>query len=359
MLLRYELKKYTIVKVLLLLSIFLLLEKVYLPKGVPTGTYNTYITPVLFCILFASFFLTKSKFTKQSLIFSFICILVILVNQLFFNGILKETLRYISMILIFLVAGQINLKNISFFFRILILVSFFFVITDINSLYSTRITGFLSTSPTLFSYILLISITYLIFKSNNKLDFFLILLGTWIIWETESRSTLLVALIFLAFSFINKIFKGNKFKLIRSLIYIMMGLVSVFLIYSVITGHLLTRDTGSASTETRLKFMMNILYIIKDDPKIAFFGGGSGLSYKIIAERTGFSTPAHFDPLTIWFDFGIFGLVLMFLLPLVLSKKWSWQGWILLFLGSIHNLVYFPVGFALAVICGRQIRQEE
>ena len=356
----FTIRKDIVVSMLLMFSLALLLEKVYMPSHYVTGQFNSIITPILLLILIGLALITNISIKKNSFYFVLICLLLLSFNQLFNTGEIKEFLRYFLSIIIAYIAGQINFKkdHLNFLFRGILVLSIVFSLYHYNDiLLQERLSGFLLSSPTLFSFVILVSITYLMNNNfENKLDSFLVIIGIIIIWFTQSRSTLLVALLYWVITLINIYTNKNKYlKLIKLISLVIILLYSLYFVSEVINGNQLSRENGNSSTQTRISFMLEVVNIIKSDSTTLLIGNGPGESYKLISERVGRNTPAHFDILTVLLDFGIFGTIMMLVLPIFVFKNWSWQGWVLLLIGSIHNLIYFPIGVFLAILCGRAL----
>ncbi|MDN5293275.1 MAG: hypothetical protein PWQ31_580, partial [Eubacteriales bacterium] len=235
-----------------------------------------------------------------------------------------------------------------------------------------RATGYLLTSPTLFSYSVLIALTCLIFKPQKSLDYILILIGFWVIIQTGTRSTFLAALVFVLISWVQKFTRNTCVKtwldkMFQSKLFVIALLIGGFVFISGIffvikgiwEGTLLGRKGGVGSSLTRLKFIFSGIEYLNSHPIYYLVGSGAGASFNLITNIAGRRVPIHFDLLAVLIDYGVPGLLAMILLPLFLSKKWSWQGWVLLFLGSIHNLILFPVGLALVVMLSKQLKTKE
>lgn len=350
----------------------LLLERIYTPNDASTGDYNRYITVILVLLLTLYNITVKTKFTRRSLVFLGIVLLGIVISQLALQGELKESFRYISLLLIAFLAGQADLPDLQNFCRVMVIISLLFTLPHDNYNELNRATGYLLTSPTLFSYSVLIALTCLIFKPQKSLDYILILIGFWVIIQTGTRSTFLAALVFVLISWVQKFTRNTCVKtwldkMFQSKLFVIALLIGGFVFISGIffvikgiwEGTLLGRKGGVGSSLTRLKFIFSGIEYLNSHPIYYLVGSGAGASFNLITNIAGRRVPIHFDLLAVLIDYGVPGLLAMILLPLFLSKKWSWQGWVLLFLGSIHNLILFPVGLALVVMLSKQLKTKE
>lgn len=203
---------------------------------------------------------------------------------------------------------------------------------------------------------MLILITYLLFYNFHIKDLPIISLSFYLIYLTESRSTLVIAVLMVFILIFLKLKKIIKSKILFfTLLIISVFLFSYMSLYAI--NNITLRESGDDSTQTREKYLNSAIETLKDDPEKFLIGGGSGTSYEIVSNVAGIKTPTHFDPLTIFVDYGLFGLLVLLLMPLIFFKKtWFWGGWILLFIGSIHNLLYFPVGLIMVCIISKEIK---
>lgn len=359
MVLNLEIKKKTIASILMFTWLLLLFERLYMPKGTTTGLYNKYTTLLFLVLLLGFYFILKKENENINIkiqLFVWGAVLGILISQLFFGGELKETLRYINLIFIGVLVGQLPRININVFCRFIICVAFFFTILDLFQ-GKERVTGFLMTSPTLFSFCVLVAITYLIYTPKKLFDIALIVIATWIIYKTGSRSTLFVEIMFITIYFVKKLPKNKYVRIFRILIIFFSAFGILYLAQGILNGNYFVRDSSIYSNMTRVSFLNTGMEYLNSNPLGYLIGSGAGYSYELITNQTGMHIPIHFDILAALIDYGVFGLAFMLLFPLVVSKKWVWQGWVLLFLGSIHNLLLFPIGFALVILISNQLGQ--
>lgn len=337
-----------------------------MPPNLTTGTYNKFTTFIAIFILMVFYFFNRIKLSRNTIIFSSITIIGISASHFILSGELEETGRYLTLIIIMFLVGQTKTKNIdiNWICRIMLIFSFLFTLWNLIS-GTARVTGFLMSSPTLFSFIVLIALTYLIFTDKTKFDIFLIIIGTWIIYETGSRSTLLVLLFFIVVFAFQKLYPRINFQEMKYKNVIKYGLILILLVVlfvlgkNVLDGSLLGREAGHESTNTRLKFLLTGANYLLDNPLKLIFGSGAGFSYELISELTGKHIPIHFDLLAVLIDFGLPGLITMLLLPFFLVRSWSWQAWILLLLGSIHNLMLFPIGLAFVILISNHLNTKD
>ena len=329
-----------------------------MPVGTVTGSYNKYITILAFLLMFLYYLLLdKSQLSFRSILYFWTTFLGISISQLFLQGDMQEVFRYISLIMISILAGQSKMFDLSFFCRIIIVISFIFsVLNMIEGL--DRFPGFLMSSPTLFSYCVLIALTYLVFTPKKIIDYLLIFIGVWMIYKTDSRSTLFVLMLFVLIYFLSKMPKNKYLLFFKFLLSIVVIFFLFFIAKGIWDGSIIIREDSFDSTMTRLKFIYTGIDYLNSNPIHYIIGFGPGASYDLISQLSGTHIPLHFDLLSILIDFGILGLLMMILFPLFISKNWSWQGWVLLLLGNIHNLLLFPIGLVLVILISRQLGQE-
>lgn len=334
---------------LLVLGSILMLDRIYTPSGEVTGIYNPIIFPLLIIALLLYILSMNLKLSLNAAFITIIAIVALFTSFLLLDGNLMETLRYFLYILLIFFAKQIKPFKLTVLIRTIIIVGSAFTLYDIL-INLKRSVGFLASSPTLYSLVILIAVTYLIYLPEKKLlDNILVLIGIFLIWSTGSRSTLFVSMVFYVIKNLNYFFV-RKNVLIRYLGFILTIIVvfsSIFVVIQVLSGELVLREGSYASTLTRIGFIKRILEYLYSKPGSIFYGLGPGFSYYFTSSYTNIKIPLHQDFLTILCDFGILGIVITFSLLLSSKYRWSWHGWLLLLVASLHNLIYFPIGFIL------------
>lgn len=341
-----RIKKIDILSLMFSLSIIIFLcEKVYMAPGQPTGSYSSLSTLFfLFFLIIQSFLL--NNLSKRLLIFFLIASAYILFLTLLLNGDLSEAFRYISALVLFSLASEYRYAKLDVLMKYIIILGLIFtVIFNIEG----RQTGFFSTSPTLFSFVILISITLLCSKNYiNKLNLFYSIVGLWLIILTQSRSTTFIAVLILYLGIYNFLLKkyGKRIGKLLLIVSLLIIIVSVFISMDYVKA-ILFRDDGTQSTITRFFFYKYIFSQYLENSSYFLWGNGPGSSYTIISSLVGTKIPVHFDILVILYDLGIIGFVSILVIPFMLVKKFPMEGILLLMVGNLHNLIYFPVGIIL------------
>ncbi|WP_449403063.1 O-antigen ligase family protein [Exiguobacterium artemiae] len=344
---------------LLFLLLIPLIEPLYMTLETPSGSKNNmvsvYLTLILILMTYSEFKvnLTNKVLVLYGVVFS------LFLHYFIWGGDVAELFRYVSLvILIYLISFIPKLYSLKLLFYGITLIGLYYSISQKN-IGIERVTGFLNTSPTLFSYIMLLILVYLLFFNFSKKDIPIIFLVLYLIYLTESRSTLAIGALFIGISLFIKIKSIIKNKLIIFFII----LCSIFLVTYIgkyINDNVTLRESGGDSTATRQKYIDSALNSIENDPIKFLIGGGAGQSYEIVSNLAGIKTPTHFDPLTVFVDYGIFGVIFLMCVPLLFFRgNWFWGGWILLFLGAIHNLLYFPLGLVMTCIIVKEIKLNE
>lgn len=348
-----------------LMFIVLFLEKLYMPSTFATGSYNRYILPCMITGL-GVIFIYQYKNQKPNLkIYVMIGTIILIIYSYFLiGGSLYESFRYILIVILVFLAGNIKIPSLLIFSRLIIIAGFLFVLIE-SKKDVMRSTGFLNSSPTLFSITILTAIAYISYHSETLLDFFINILGFVLIAFSKSRSTLVLASMFILLKTIVLIV-SKKNKSIYLLLTTSMIIITLFIMIgnnfikydvdeSASMGSALLRTDADESSSTRQYFLNIAIDYIKDKPSILLTGAGAGTSYRLITNAIGYKTPLHFDLFTILIDFGALGIIIMFLYPIMVIKNWSWQGWVLLLLGSIHNILYFPTGLLYIILVSRTL----
>lgn len=341
---------------LLILLVIPLIEPLYMSSNTTSGSKNNIVSIYLISILILITYNSLLKNLTNKITVTYLTTLLIFIHFIIIGGDIKETLRYASLIIfVYLVSLVPKLPSLRPLFYGISIVGAYYAFGQ-KSVGIERATGFLNTSPTLFSYVLLIMIMYLLFYNFNIRDLPMLSLNFYLIYLTESRSTLAVGILILFVPIFLKLQKLIKNKILIFIIF----MASIFLfayIFIYVSNNITLRESGNDSTQTREKYLNSAIEILKDHPEKFLIGGGSGTSYDIVSNVAGIKTPTHFDPLTIFVDYGLFGLLVLLLMPVIFFRKmWFWGGWILLLIGSIHNLLYFPIGLIMVCIISKEIK---
>ena len=144
-----------------LIFIFILLEKVYMPEDDITGSMNRVIIGILFIfgIIYRFYRRTLINLIDISMVLS---IGVYIFLWKYFGD---NSFVYMMMIFILYLIKDIEIYKEKFFFSCIIFIGFVMgVVQKIEG--ADRVTGFLNTSPTIFSYILLIAMIYVLFSKG-------------------------------------------------------------------------------------------------------------------------------------------------------------------------------------------------
>ncbi|PED96589.1 hypothetical protein COL64_02750 [Bacillus toyonensis] len=354
---KFSKSRETMINVLLLIIVFFLMEKVYMSYGQITGTYSSTISVILIFVLLILMFITKGKLSISSSIVILISIIYILSSYVFIGGELRETLRYISIIIIMFLSGSVRGLKLDIVFKIIIIIGLFCVLFWGDSIVLNRATGFFLTSPTLFSFTILISIAYLAYQTDSKVNLIFIFIGILLIGATESRSTLLAAAI-LCGSMVYRRYLKKKTIYVKVISLLLFLMIAFFVGITLSDSDLLIREDGVQSTDTRLFFYKYAINQFLLHPMNIVFGYGSGASYEMISNLTGVRIPLHFDLLVIMYDYGLLGILGVLLILRKLIVQWYWIIILLLLVGNVHNLIYFPVGVCLIFLVSNNLSNQ-
>ncbi|MBD7915656.1 oligosaccharide repeat unit polymerase [Clostridium sp. Sa3CUN1] len=345
-----------------LLKLFLfiiMIDRIYLPSYARTGEYNNIIFPMIALSIGWYAFYRIKVFSIKKLSVVYLIILGMIINYTFLGGDIKELIRYILVILISLFLLEIEEINLRKYFIATIILGTLFSTYDFF-MNIDRSTGFLRTSPTIYSLIILIAIVYFLYAGKCKIfEKVLCGLGVFAIFTTGSRSTLIAAIIFIVAKFIMGMRVKNN-KLIIKWIISVLSIILLVLIFSFseinITNYKI-RENANQSNETRFGFIMKVFDKMNNDKISYIVGLGPGASYNIIDSNKGVKVPIHQDIISILCDFGIIGIVFLYILLSIGKYKLTWQGKILLIVGSFHNLIFYPIGIILIYLTSISIRK--
>ena len=182
-----------------LIFIFILLEKVYMPKEDITGSMNRIIIGILFI------FGIVYRFYRGTLINLIDISMVLSIGVYIFlwkySG--DNSFVYMMMIFILYLIKDIEIYKEKFFFSCIIFIGFIMgAVQKIEG--EDRVTGFLNTSPTIFSYILLIAMIYVLFSKGTGKNLLISFLAIITIYFTGSRSTLICSILFFLYFLFKK-----------------------------------------------------------------------------------------------------------------------------------------------------------
>lgn len=347
-----------------LLKLFLfiiMIDRIYLPSYAKTGEYNNIIFPMIALAMGWYAFYRIKVFSIKKLSVVYVIILGMIINYTFLGGDIKELLRYILVILISLFLLEIEEINLRKYFIATIILGTLFSTYDFF-MNIERSTGFLRTSPTIYSLIILIAIVYFLYVGKCEVfEKVLCGLGVLVIFTTGSRSTLVAAIIFIVAKFIIGMrIKNNKliFKVIVSILSITL-LIFIFSFSEINTDNYKLRENANQSNETRFGFIMKVFDKMNNDKISYIVGSGPGASYNIIDSNKGVKVPIHQDVIAILCDFGVIGIMFLFILLSIGKYNMTWQGKVLLIVGSFHNLIFYPIGIILIYLTSISIRKDK
>lgn len=329
--------------------IFFLNEKIYMSINQASGTYNSYISIIMLVLIVIVGFLLDIRFTKVQILVSFIFLFLLMITFLLNKASLDETFRYLFDYLLFVIVSKINYINLSVLSKIIIMNGLYYVLTNQN-LYFERTAGFFITSPPNFSIVILISMLVLLkeleYKQVNSgtkfLNLICIFVSLYMIYLSETRSVLILALIFNIFYFYKKYIKKHSYKI--KFLFFSISILGIFPIYQIFNNILNSRLNGDASTETRFFLYRTVFDALVANPSKSLIGNGPGAAYDLISRTVNLQFPLHFDFLSIMYDLGIIGIVLLFISGRVYYKKTPLSVGLLILLANFHNLIFFPLG---------------
>lgn len=338
--------------------ILILCENIY-NHGKSTGTYNK---EILFILIIVGFLISLKKvsnkvyFNKPSFVQVFVIIYIALWS------VSNESIRYALTFMVFLLWCKIYPKSLKkFYYIIIILGSIFSILQRHNGI--ERVSGFFATSPTLFSFIILIAIVYLLFAPNfRKLDFAFVIIGIILIVLSQSRSTLGVALFFSFYQGLNLAIMNWNLKVsLKKKIFTMVFIVGIALVISNkdVVLLILSRENGNSSNLTRIELISYFYNMLISSPIMIVFGAGGGFALKtirstILGSSSIVHLPLHQDILMLICEYGIFGIFLIYFVFLK-EVHWKWFVWTLWVLGSFHNIIISPICVVLLVITGNSL----
>lgn len=294
-----------------------------------------------------------SKFDITAILFSFVYLLY---------GASKESVRYTLVFITIIIWKNFLVSDLSIFHRSIIVLGAMF--SYIDYFYGhKRISGFVSGSPTLFAYTILISIIYLLFQKKRKVyDYFCVFLAFILIVKSATSSVLLCALAMVIYKIGVALIR--RFRLTQGQIKILItlsGITGIILLVVFLNQALsiISRGNRLASTSTRLDiycvFIKQLFYNIQ----MLFIGGGGGYTQYYIT-NFGPSTshfPLHQDILMFLCEYGILGVILIYFFYFR-KQRFHWLVWILIILGSFHNLILSPVTICIILLTSNSLNRQ-
>ena len=250
-----------------LIFIFILLEKVYMPKDDITGSMNRIIIGVLFILAIIY------RFYRGTMI-NLIDILMVLSIGVYiflwkYSG--DNSFVYMMMIFILYLIKDIEIYKEKIFFSCIIFIGFVMgVVQKIEG--EDRVTGFLSTSPTIFSYMLLIAMIYVLFSKNTGKNLLISLLAILTIYFTESRSTLICSIFFFLYFLLKNYMKKSKIFKVSLFMGIGIPLIT-FLLFNLRTlSTFKIREGSEYSTQARTSVLEYFFGELMENTKMLLIG---------------------------------------------------------------------------------------
>lgn len=335
---------------------FLQSEIFYLSEYDSTGSGNMYIIKRLLPIAGIIFFLntrfTKDKYLEMIAIFIGLC-------YIYLYGKNFQTQVYMISILILYLIKDIKFPFVGYFFGSTIIWGF--VLSAVQYVQGIdRVTGFLNTSPTLFSYLITLAASYVFFKIKNKYIVLpLIILSVIQIYWTGSRSTYIIIVMLIVYYILSQFYKNNNLKMkiywTTLIIVIIMVLLSLYNFdYFHISFEL--RSNGQYSNQTRSYLINYFLNDLLHNPVTLLIGNKGGYTANIVPVLLGLDLtyyPLHQDILMWTVEYGLFGWILLGLVIYVLNKNWKLPlsikviTMILFILGTFHNIFVSPISLVI------------
>ncbi len=323
------------------------MEFLYSPGS---GTYNRYIL-----ILFAGvltglrFWINPEpfKFTKWELAsFALLAWIVIW-------GANRESIRYGLTFYIILALRWFRYPNLRFFHIGLILVGT--LRTLIGTSTDGRVVGFMTGSPTLFSFVLVIAIYYLLFtKNQKKRDFVYVALAAYCTYKTGSRTNILAVAGLMAYWVFEQYLRMRK-RTDKKIWYLVDGAIILAIVVLLFTFDFKKFMTGRASaqgsTNSRVYMIGVVLDEIVQNPAMLILGRGGGYAVKLLAYDGG-HLPLHQDLLMLICEYGVVGTALI-LTMFFCKPRPTLMAWAILAVGSFHNMIISSISvlwFFLTVI---------
>lgn len=338
--------------------LFLLNEHLYSVEQV-TGTSNAFVIMILLIVGFL-YQLVNSQ--KVRLDFIYIPTFIVLVFYVYIAGGRNHlAIFYAVEILFIFVFKDVSISTAKFLFSMTIIMGLMYTIFQYLTNVDSRVTGFLLSSPTIFSYLVLIATVYFIFQEKNILSYLLIFLGLGQIYLTSSRSTLLLGIVFFIYKKVLQPFFQVQRTKSSKIIVIFSVLLALVLIYF-LKDTVIIRENGHESTETRRIMIVYFIKYILVNPSTLLFGAGAGFTNEaipaILSMRNVTSYPLHQDLLTVLVEFGTIGCLFLSIFMLY-KKKLNWLVVSLFLVGTFHNIILSPISIAMLIILDNSLVEEK
>lgn len=326
--------------------LFFLLERIYMPITITSGTYNSYISVILGTVSMICLLVKRNgQVNVRIMLLMGLFTFYVVITTIFLAADATEAARYLFDVFLMITGYEMHLGTLGLIVYVQFLFGVFYSFFKANY-FNGRITGFLTTSPTNFSLLLVIGIAYVLFVKRMNI-FTILVLGVSLvmIYLTYSRSILLIA-IFLIMIKVYRIFINldihRLYKVIGTLI---LSIILIIIMFYVIPKINTIRSDGADSTTTRVYLLTKLFQSLLNSPSTVVFGHGAGASYLFIQTLLGIKLPPHFDALVWIYDLGIVGTTLViYLFTKVVSKRYMIVSLIILAVGTLYNFLFFPVG---------------
>ncbi|KHD44218.1 O-antigen ligase family protein [Streptococcus hongkongensis] len=333
--------------------IFLFLICEFLYNGInATGYHNLTVAFTTLIISVLNFSVVNLKRIQISY-FNVLSFLTLIGYVLYFGHFSYVSFFYTIMLIniILISESKIRLEN---YFWIFILILGFILSTYQKLSGVQRVVGFFSTSPTIFSLIILYSCVLIL--DSEKIAYFLKVmftsLGLVSIILTESRSTFFVFLLFIFYYLIYLPIKGTaRFSAQSKLLFLGGVLLFFIVIFLTFLVNIKLRENGIESSNSRKMVIEYFFYEIKQNPIRYIIGRGAGYTSQVVPRLLGLNLqtyPLHQDILMWFVEYGIFGFFLL-VISLTYQKHINWKVVILIALSSFHNL--FTSSILIIFLC--------
>lgn len=363
---RIEMKKTVLNKKIYRIALLLILgisltERVY-NKTAVSGKYSVYISVLLVLISFVFDILhdgIKYKLNKK--------ILFLLPIALYFPC--AESIRYTIFFALIILWNKYLIEDLHIFCMVMILTGAVFSIRQYLE-GASRISGFIY-SPTLYSCLLVIFNTYLLFeKKRSMLGYMSVGLSTIMIYMTGSSSGFVCNLGIIIYKVVINIFlshrdkitqiKKNKRRIITVCLIVALGLSGAYIIFNLNDVlSIIKRDNRNASTMTRTKYLAYFINDLFSDIKIFLIGHGGGYTQKYFRSAIGIGQfyPLHQDIIMFLVEYGVLGCIYIY--KHFLSRlNFTWIIYLVLVLCSFHNIVLASQIMILLILVSNSLNKQ-
>lgn len=345
-----------------LIFILILLEKVYMPEDDITGSMNRIIIGVLFIfgIIYRFYRGTMINLIDISMVLS-IGVYIFLWK---YSG--DNSFIYMMMIFILYLIKDIEIYKEKFFFSCIIFIGFIMgVVQKIEG--EDRVTGFLNTSPTIFSYILLIAMIYVLSSKGTGKNLLISLLAIITIYFTGSRSTLICSILFFLYFLLKIYMKKSKFFKVSLFMGIGIPLIT-FLLFNLKTlSTFEIREGSEYSTQARTSVLEHFFGELMENTKMLLIGKGGGYATYETPRILGLPQdyyPLHQD-IVMWIvEYGILGIILLSIIHIIINSSIKLSNekkicmFILFIIGTFHNIFISPICLILIKILYNSLERE-